>query len=70
MSHQLEKYKDYYLENDRVIFTAGFHLRRGSCCGNSCRHCPYEPKHIKNNITKQSQYDTIRQDNPPGDGER
>lgn len=69
MSHQLEKYKDYYLENDRVIFTADFHLRRGSCCGNGCRHCPYEPKHKGNNTIKQKQYDTIRQDNPPGDGE-
>lgn len=69
MSHQLEKYKDYYLENDRVIFTAVFHIQRGSCCGNGCRHCPYEPKHKKNNTIKQKQYDTIRQDNPTGDGE-
>ena len=36
---------DYYLENDRVVFTAAFHIKRGSCCGNYCRHCPYEPKH-------------------------
>ena len=69
MSHQLEKYKDYYLENDRVIFTADFHLRRGSCCGNGCRHCPYEPKNKRNNTIKQKQYDTIRQDDPPGNGE-
>ena len=67
MSHQLEKYKDYYLENDRVIFTADFHLRRGSCCGNGCRHCPYEPKNKRNNTIKQKQYDTIRQDNPERD---
>lgn len=60
---------DYYLENDRVIFTAAFHIRRGSCCGNSCRHCPYEPKNKRNNTVKQKQYDTIRQDNPPGNGE-
>ncbi|MEZ0130904.1 DUF5522 domain-containing protein, partial [Flavobacterium sp. LBUM151] len=18
-----------------------FHLKRGTCCGNNCRHCPY-----------------------------
>ena len=58
MSHQLEKYKDYYLENDRVIFTASFHLNRGSCCGNGCRHCPYEPKHKRNNKTIQTEYDS------------
>jgi hypothetical protein len=39
----------YYLEEGRVIFTPLYHINRGTCCGNSCRHCPYEPKHIKGN---------------------
>jgi len=39
----------YYLENGAVVFTALFHLKRGVCCGNKCRHCPYEPKHLKGN---------------------
>lgn len=30
-----------------MVFTALFHSKRGHCCGNSCRHCPYLPKHIK-----------------------
>jgi 2-iminoacetate synthase ThiH len=49
MSHQLEKYKDYYLDKDRVIFTAAFHINRGSCCGNGCRHCPYTKPHKRGN---------------------
>ncbi|QDU87069.1 hypothetical protein Pla175_04240 [Pirellulimonas nuda] len=32
---------DWYLERGRVVFTAAYHLRRGSCCGSGCRHCPY-----------------------------
>jgi hypothetical protein len=32
---------DYYIENSLYIFTAWYHLKRGHCCGNSCRHCPY-----------------------------
>jgi hypothetical protein len=40
----------YYLEKDRVIFTALFHSQRGQCCGNGCRHCPYEPRHKKGTI--------------------
>jgi len=32
---------DYYLENGNYVFKAWFHLKRGSCCGNGCRHCPY-----------------------------
>ena len=32
---------DTYQEDAAVVFTAQFHLRRGYCCGNGCRHCPY-----------------------------
>ena len=33
---------DFYLDElGRVVFTADYHLRRGYCCGNSCRHCPF-----------------------------
>lgn len=32
---------DYYIEAGRWVFTARFHLARGSCCGSGCRHCPY-----------------------------
>jgi hypothetical protein len=37
----------YYMEGERVIFTSLFHIERGSCCGNGCRHCPYRDKHKK-----------------------
>jgi len=37
----------YYLENGRVVFTALFHLERGTCCGNKCRHCPFNPEWTK-----------------------
>lgn len=33
--------EDYYLEGGNMVFTAAFHLKRGSCCGSGCRHCPY-----------------------------
>jgi hypothetical protein len=42
----------YYLEHGRVVFTALFHLQRGSCCGSKCRHCPYDPEHIKGTTNK------------------
>ncbi|HXA02712.1 MAG TPA: DUF5522 domain-containing protein [Cytophagaceae bacterium] len=32
---------DFYIENGNYIFTAWYHLKRGDCCGNGCRHCPY-----------------------------
>lgn len=24
-----------------MVFTAKYHLKRGYCCQNGCRHCPY-----------------------------
>jgi hypothetical protein len=24
-----------------MVFTAAYHLKRGSCCKSDCRHCPY-----------------------------
>ena len=35
---------DYYIENGLYVFTSWFHLKRGSCCQNGCRHCPYGNK--------------------------
>lgn len=33
---------DYYLtEEGWLVFTAQYLLKRGYCCGNGCRHCPY-----------------------------
>lgn len=40
---------DYYTENGMFVFTAAYHLKRGYCCKNGCRHCPYgfKSKHQK-----------------------
>jgi hypothetical protein len=33
---------DFYLDDQgRMVFTAAYHLKRGHCCENNCRHCPY-----------------------------
>ena len=37
----------YYLEDGKVIFTEKYHIDRGQCCGEKCRHCPYDPRHKK-----------------------
>jgi len=37
--------KDFYVDKQGfVVFTKAFLLKRGFCCGNGCRHCPYKGK--------------------------
>jgi hypothetical protein len=32
----------YYDDLGRMVFTETYHLKRGTCCGNDCKHCPYD----------------------------
>lgn len=34
----------YFLEEGLLVWTEKYLLDRGYCCGNGCRHCPYEEK--------------------------
>lgn len=35
--------EDYYVnEAGLVVFTEGYLLERGYCCGAGCKHCPYK----------------------------
>jgi len=38
---------DFYFDNGLMVFTAEYHLRRGYCCGNDCRHCPFESQPVR-----------------------
>jgi len=40
-----ENTPEFYLENGYVVFSEAYHLKRGSCCGSGCRHCPFTPRH-------------------------
>lgn len=31
------------------VFTAVFHKKRGKCCGNKCRHCPFDHVNVPPN---------------------
>ncbi|WP_261593152.1 DUF5522 domain-containing protein [Pseudoalteromonas holothuriae] len=32
---------DYDIENGLLVMSRWAHLKRGRCCGNGCRHCPF-----------------------------
>jgi hypothetical protein len=43
---------DFYFDDGLMVFTRHYHLKRGYCCNNGCRHCPYKAGNDKNAQTK------------------
>lgn len=44
MSNSSATFKEglgYYIAAGRWVFTAAYHLKRGHCCQNVCRHRPF-----------------------------
>lgn len=39
--------EDFYIENGYYVFTEKYHLKRGYCCKNACRHCPWNYKNTQ-----------------------
>ena len=39
---ELKEGEDYYYDGPYMVFTAEYHLKRGTCCNSGCRHCPYK----------------------------
>ena len=38
------------------MLSSQFLINQKQCCGNGCRMCPYEPKHIKGNQLLQKRW--------------
>ncbi len=49
---QLVENEDYYLDHGLMVLTAGYLLRRGYCCEQGCRHCPYSEVPTRNGQTE------------------
>ena len=44
---KIEEGLDYYFNEDgNMVLTAHYLLKRGYCCGNGCKHCPYEYENV------------------------
>lgn len=44
---ELVEHIDYTIEDGKYVFSKWFHLKRGTCCGNACRNCPYQHENVK-----------------------
>lgn len=46
MSNELAPEDFYYNEDGYIVLTEQFHLKKGYCCGNGCKHCPYNYSNV------------------------
>lgn len=54
----------FYLNNDGfMVFTAEYLLQRGYCCGNGCKHCPYDYKAVVNELKRKKLIEKQQQEN-------
>ncbi|NML35919.1 hypothetical protein HHL17_01805 [Chitinophaga sp. G-6-1-13] len=42
----VEKIDFYYNAEGYMVFTEKYHLDRGYCCGNGCKHCPFSYENV------------------------
>lgn len=46
MNNLTEGIHYYRGEDGLFVFTAQYHLEKGYCCGNGCRHCPFDYENV------------------------
>ncbi len=44
MKNKLVEGVDYVIESGKFVFTEAYHLKRGYCCKNKFKNCPYGNK--------------------------
>lgn len=49
-----QEQEDYYFdEQGFLVFTEKYHLKRGYCCQQGCRHCPWKKdRKLKREVDK------------------
>ena len=45
--------EDYEMEGPYLVFTAAYLRKRGYCCGNGCRNCPWESESRESSADKE-----------------
>jgi Family of unknown function (DUF5522) len=60
MSNLIEGEDFYYNIEGLMVLTSAYHLKRETCCGRGCLHCPYEYENVE--IEKRN---ILLKDRPP-----
>ena len=59
----LHRSGDSYWQDGKMVMTEEYHIKRGSCCGSRCKHCPFWPQHLK--LNKELRSDIYNNDGGP-----
>ena len=52
----MKKDLDFYIDpSGKWVFTAAYHEARGYCCGQACRHCPFDYEAVPEPIKTRAQ---------------
>jgi hypothetical protein len=63
MKNLTEDLHYYWSDDGLIVFTEQYHLEKGYCCGNGCRHCPYDFENVPE--PRRSELAEHRENNPP-----
>ncbi|MEO6843744.1 MAG: DUF5522 domain-containing protein [Ginsengibacter sp.] len=67
MNNDLVEGVDFYYDGSGLmVFKKKYHLERGYCCGNGCRHCPY---HFENVTDEKRRKQLIQNENKQVNGQ-
>lgn len=62
----MEEQVDYYLNAaGLIVFTAHYHLQRGYCCGNGCRHCPWKTGKYESHLIQKEKEKMLKETKSP-----
>ncbi|HNF73003.1 MAG TPA: DUF5522 domain-containing protein [Chitinophagaceae bacterium] len=53
MKFQYRDEESYHNPDGLVVFNEAYLLSRGYCCGNGCRHCPYNYKMVSDPVRRE-----------------
>lgn len=48
--------EDFYMEGEKTVLTAEYHIKRGFCCGSGCKECPYDPEYQRGTLTLKEKF--------------
>lgn len=50
----------YFDQKTGIVYTERYLIEQGECCGNKCKHCPYDPKSKQGNTVIKNEFQYLK----------